>query len=325
MTSKWDPQRRPLGNRIQAGIPLRPQPSNYASAGGLLLRGVVTVTYELDNGDHPETDTAAGEDPVAIYCDVLIYSGLWNQRFQYLRAVLVTQEVGGIHRGRVWKPRASKIDITESDIDLNRATNPANLDGDHVLVGFLDDNLNQPAILRGIPHPAADTGNAEKEAGKRIRLKVADGDPDFWKHHGAFFGVSDAGDFVVDTTEAYVGPDLETNGNERSAAEDGSTGNYAVKLPKGSTVTVEIEGGANLLLEEKDGDAKITVGDGTQGVCLAQQFQTFWDTDPPASGVKLSHDQHLHGTAMGPSGIPTILFPVFKVAVISTKAKVPDG
>ncbi len=324
-TSRWQPQRRQLGNRVQAGVPLRPQPSHYERANGLLLRGVVTTTYELDNGDHPEADVNAGEDAVAIYCDVLVYSSMWQQRFQYLRAVLVSQETGGIHRGRVWKPRATSIDITNppDGYDLDRAANPANLDGDHVLLGFMDDNLNQPVILRGIPHPAADTGNDAKPAGQRLRLKVADGDPDFQKHHGAFFGISDAGDFVVDTTQGYAGAELKANGNERAAAEDGTTGNYNVRLPKGSVVNIQIEAGASLQVENKGGDAKLTLGDGIRGVMIADNWETFWDSDFNTWVLG-----HTHGSGVGPTGVPinAAAFPPFATSSAkSTKSLIPDG
>lgn len=325
--SRWEPMS--VGRkRIQAGVPLRPQREGFERASGLLFRGVVVTTYELDNADHPQATAANGVDAVAIYCDVLIYSSMWNQRFQFLKAVLVSQETGAMHRGRVWKPRAARIDVTEpvEGFDLDRIANPANLDGDHVLIGFMDDNLNQPVILRGIPHPSADIGNAEREAGQRTRLKVADGDPDFWKHHGAFYGVSDAGDFVVDTTRAYSGPDLEPNGNERPPVEDGTTGNYNVKLPKGSIVTVEIEAGASLKVENKNGDAKLTLGDGAKGIMIADNWETFWDTD--FGGPSGWAPTHTHGSGVGPTGPPIEagLFPAFSGSnAKSSKAKIPDG
>ncbi len=316
------------GRRIQAGIPLTPQRQDYVSARGLLFRGVVTATYELDNPNHPEADTAGGVSAVAIYCDVLVYSSMWNQRFQMLKACVVSQELGGMHRGRVWKPRATKLDKTGSAVDIDRATNPAELDGDHVLVSFLDDNLNQPIIIRGIPHPSADFGNEDKVAGKRLRLKVADGDPDFWKHHGAFFGVSDAGNFVVDTTEAYAGEALLENGKERPAVEDGTTGNYTVRLPKGAKLTVQIEGGATLEVDLKDADAKFTLGDGAKSAIIAETLQTFWDsTVKPALDEWAGPAGHKHGTGVGPSGVPIPPFvtPTFDAAAISSKIKFPNG
>ncbi len=312
--------------RIQAGIPMRPYRGGYERASGLLFRGVVVATYELDNSNHPEAVATEGVDAVAIYCDVLIYSSMWNQRFQFLKSVLVSQDIGGMHRGRVWKPRAAKLDVTEPNqqaLDLDRKANPANLDGDHVLVGFIDDNLNQPVILRGIPHPSADTGNEVKEPGKRMRLKVADGDPDFWKHHGGFYGISDAGDFVVDLTEAYSGEGLKADGTERPAAEDGTTGNYLVKLPKSGKVTVQIEGGASFDLDLKDSDAKMTLGDGAVSMAVAERIQTLYNT----LKTKLdAADIHVHPDAFGGTGVTTVpvVAPVFDTKIVSDKAKMPD-
>ena len=218
-------QTRRIRNTLsQASIPKVERLMRGQRANGLLLRGCVTATYLVDSTERVGNDSYwLGETPVACYCDVLCYSGIPGQRWIFLRKVLVSQDRGGIHNGKVWKPRAAKIDITEVEFVADGGTNPANWDGDHVLVGFMEDNLNLPIILRGIPHPAQDTGGTEKEVGHRLRLKVADGDPDFCKHYGSFYGLDEKGDFTVDLTQAYSA-DLEANGNEPAPPGDGSVG-----------------------------------------------------------------------------------------------------
>lgn len=252
--TRWQSQK--VGRAIvQAGLPLTRKRNTAGRIRGLLMRGVVTATYEVDNPDHPVVSSTPDVTPIAIYCDVLCYTSMQNQRWVFLKQVLVSQPVGGIHRGHIWKPRAATLDVTGEDIDLDANTNPANLDGDHVLVSFIDDNANTPVILRGIPHPATDIGNEDKDLGQRMKLKVADGDPNFWKHHGSYFGVTDAGDFVIDTTGA-TSAELEADGSEPAPPEDGSLGNVTVRVQKGASLTIELDGG-NVTINTANGQVHL--------------------------------------------------------------------
>ena len=105
--AKWDTLAMRNGGRIQSGVPSEMHPIRTHSARGLLLRGVVTATYLIDDSSHPERRD--NSEPLAVYCDVLIYSSMARQQFNFLPKVLVSQETGGMHRGRVWKPRAATL------------------------------------------------------------------------------------------------------------------------------------------------------------------------------------------------------------------------
>lgn len=231
--------------RLQAGIPSRATPTHYERAHGLILRGCVTATYVVDDPQHPilARNPQEDTDAVAVYCDVLTYSAMQGQRFQMLKQVLVSQEIGGMHRGRAWKPRATTIDITDPSggFDVDKAgANPANWDGDHVLVGFYDDNLNTPVILRGIPHPQADVGNSERVPGGRLKLTLVDGDPDFFKHHGSFYGLDEEGNHVVDTSWANDGS-VDSVGNEGLPPSPAQTRGFQTsRIPEGAARIVEI-------------------------------------------------------------------------------------
>ncbi len=218
MVYEWAASRLGAGVN-QSGVPVVPRQYG-AKANGLMVRGVVTATYVLDDESHPQSDV--GASPTAVYCDVLVYSSMRNMRSRFVKTVLVAQERSGLHSGHIWKPRPATFDVaTENTFDPERGTNPASMDGDHVLIGFMDDNLNQPIILRSIPHPSADLGNDDKPIGHRIKLKVVDGDPDFWKHHGSVYGVEDNGNFMVDTRFAHDGV-FQEDGTEKPPPTDGS-------------------------------------------------------------------------------------------------------
>lgn len=344
----------PNGTRLQSGIPKRQAPVTAGAANGLLMRGVVVATYVTDSQGHPVEQAGDGVKPTGVYCDVLAYPGRSNQRWVFLPRCLVTQDQAGMQSGRVWKPRAATMDITGDPLDVEKGTLVSNMDGDHVLVGFLDNNLSQPVILGGIPHPSRDEGCDEWDVGHRTKLKEADGDPDFLKHKGAYFGISDAGDFVVDTTRSFKEADLQEGGIENVPAMDGSTGNYTVKLQKGAKLRVEIDlkkidsgvdedtaakpavfefdetgltitledGGLTLKSAGKDGNATLKVGDGAKHVTIEEHLKDFY-----TNSIKKAWDSHTHPTGMGPSGPPveTPVMDPWDASIQSTKVTIPDG
>lgn len=322
MSKEYAPHRLPSGTVLQAGIPTRPAPAVAYRASGILMRGVVTATYVADDPNHPSETN--GNSAVAVYCDVLAFSSRSGQRWTFLPQALVLQDRGAMHSGRIWKPRAATKDITGEPLNINRATLPANMDGDWVLVGFLDDAPNQPVILGGIPHPSADAGNEGKTAGHRMKLKLADGDPDFWKHKGAFYGIDKDGNFTVDTTEAYA-TDLASDGKEPAAPGNGTAGNVKVKLPVGSSLHVQLDGGELLKLEFKGTTAKLTLGDGSKHATIYEALEDFWNnTVKPKFDT---FDTHVHPTGVGPSGAPSVLvaLPAMATAAKSTKVNIPDA
>lgn len=235
---KWETGPNMQGGRTQAAIPRQPLPFDYENAQGLLLRGVVVATYEVDADNNPEKELSGDTTPIAIYCDVLTYSSLQRQQVLYLRGCLVSQDIGGMHRGRIFKPRAARLDKTGNPIDLNNNTNVANLDGDHVLVGFIDGRFNSPTILKGVPHPSADAGNEGDTQRRRMRLVQTDGDPDFFKHHGSVYGVTDDGDWSVDTRFANDGT-LKEDAGEQPPPTDGK-GSQHHQLPLDGVFTVSL-------------------------------------------------------------------------------------
>ena len=225
------------GQRFQSGVPTRSLIDRPYKARGLLLKGVVTATYVVDDPNHFQNDTHTPEGAKGVYCDVMAYANnVPGMRWRFIPRCMVLQDRGGIHDGKIWKPRAATLDTssgtvdeTDNVVDLDKGTNPANLDGDHVLIGFVNDNLNEPIILGGVHHPNVDVGNEESTQRQRLQLKQVDGDPNFWKHHGSKFGVDTNGDFVVDTRFAHDG-EYENDGHEKDPPTDGS-GSQQFDLP----------------------------------------------------------------------------------------------
>ncbi len=291
------PRKLLTGAVLQSRVPRSPVPSRHAPM-GLLMRAVVTATYVTDDDGHPYSEVGENGLSKAVYCDVLCYSSRSGLRYFPLQTVLVTQPRGGLHDGRIWKPRATKIDVTGT-LSVSGGSRPENMDGDHVLVGFIDDLFNQPVILGGIPHPKADVGNTE--SGKTLRLKVEDGDPDFLKHHGSLYGIKDNGDFLVDTRTANDGTH-DGAGHEPEAPTDGK-GTVHFRLPDGATFEIEVD------------------GDTTKHPALAEYLESLYGS------LKSYIEGATVPTSMGPSG--TIQTgsgsaPSWDSKINSTKVSIPD-
>jgi hypothetical protein len=337
------------GTRIQAGVPTRRV--NYdRKVNGLLLRGVVMATYVSDQTGHPMerlTDDFRNDSTkkaTAVYCDVLVYPSVAGQRWFGLAGVLVSQPTGGMHRGRIWKPRAATVNLSKQEID--QTINPALIDGDHVLIGFLDDSFDMPVIIRGLPHPSVDTGHEEADLGRRMRLVDGDRDPDFSKHHGTFYGIDDNGDFILDSTWANNGELKSADGelgHEADPPTDGK-GSHTLKLPQDATfaialfdmstpespvevmsfaidkdkVLAKVTQNDSLKVEEDLADAKLTLGDGVVKVAVADHLETLYGL------FKTAYEGHKHPSGTGPTGTPDTPAPSWDPNINSSQMLIPD-
>lgn len=304
------------GGRSQGSLP---HGRNPLAANGLILRGAVVATYVPIDGPPSAKRKVLHDDAdiAGTYCDVIVYSRHPNFRNALFRSVPVVGD-SGLHDGRVWAPRAARVNLAGGTLQRT-GVDPVDLDGDHVLIQFLDDDLAQPVITGRAPHPRMGTGNEGlPEAGHRMRLKVVDGEPDFWKHHGSFYGVDDSGNFVVDTTRAHGG-EFSDDGSE-VPAQDAAHGNVIIRVGDDNTVTVQVGGGATLLLTGKDGATTMQLGDGARHVAVVEELQALYGV------LKTWLETHVHPTGVGPSGPPAVLpAPDWDPAINSSKVSIPEG
>lgn len=350
----YGPYTAPSGATLQSGLAtgvMQPAP-----AGGRLMRGVVVATYVTDDPQNPYR--SAQTDPYAVYCDVLCYGPAAGGTPLLIPSALVTQERAGIQSGDIWRPRAATQDITGQPLSLAHS-NPMNLDGDHVLLGFVDDILSQPVILRSLPHPMADSGQAQAEPrdGQRVRLKLVDGSPSLRKHHGTVTGVTDTGDVLLRTLYANQGA-LTPKGAPPGPPSSGAVGNLLIELHSRAqrltslidmdapaspqTVLTEllnatrwqldfVQASAHLLVQDAGGttlDAKgsgsgatLQVGDGQVHVAIAERLMALY------AELKAVFDTHTHApgpVSPFPTSPPVTSAPMWDGRIQSTKISIPD-
>ena len=216
------------GAPLQSGI-------RYGSDTGIdphtLVRGVVTATYPVDDPSHP---MAQFTSTYTVFCDVLVYSAMSGSRSYPLKNCLVLQPAAGLQTGQIRKPRAATGMVGGGALDYAQ---PGLLDGDNVVVAFLDGNITQPVVIAYLEHPHADVGNDGLAIGHRKRLQMADGDPNLVKHHGCFYGVDDAGNIVVDASQGNSGALI--GGNEATGTP-GKSGNATIIIDAAAAATVKV-------------------------------------------------------------------------------------
>lgn len=350
--STFRPMQTPAGTLLQSATPKKDR--GALRTNGLLLRGVVTATYVLDDKGHPYGSEGVLQPgnkpstPVGVYCDVMVWPSVAGQRWFGLQNVMVLQEGGsGLHAGRIWLPRAAKFDLNQG---LSPTSDPAYMDGDHVVVGFLNDCLEMPIILGSLPHPVLDRGRADGELGVRMGLKQVDGNPDLRRHNGVHWGVDGIGNFLIDSRRANDGK-LEEDGREKLYPTDAAKGNQSLNLPgeakfqvvffdmadpanptelarlafqkTGLTVTLEEE--TELKAEGKAAAAKLTVGDGAVKATIADHLKTLYNS---LKSKLDAFDSHTHpdpqGGLTGPPSAP-IGAPSWDSSIESNHLIFPDG
>lgn len=290
MSDDYTPRRARGGGMLQSAVPKRTQAeSEYYRTGGLLVRGVVMNTYVADDDLLPAIDTA-NSDLTAVYCDVYVYSGLPGNKVHFFPRCLVSQERSGMHEGDIWVPRATTLDIT-GVLDLNTGSNPADLDGDHVLLGFMDDNFGLPVVLRAIPHPNADIGKTQaNDLGERLKLRQADGQPRKWKHRGAVWGVDKDGNWEIDLRNAHTG-DYLPDGSEPPATQTGTSGAYTARIQPGAFFKIV---GPNEELIEIDATGRVIIvtaaARGDQSIELNIDGQVLIDARKSQSSIDMAAD-----------------------------------
>lgn len=343
----------PSGAALQSG--LRKQTLAPPNPLGMLMRGVVVATYVTDDPRNPYN--TAKTTPYAVYCDVLCYGPAAGGSPTLITKAIVSQERAGIQSGDVWRPRAATLDVSGQPLHL-ATSNLMDLDGDHVLLGFLDGTYQNPVILRALPHPQGDVGQsqAEPSGGQALRLKLVDGSPDLRKHHGSVLGISDAGDIVMRTLYANKG-ELAADGAPPGPPSSADVGNLLMQLHKraqrvttlmdmdtpasATAVLQEIvsmtlwslefassaahwavkdAGGNSLELRKSGAEATLVLGDGTHSAAVAEYLLGLY------TQLKAQFDSHFHPSALGPTGTAQsagFMAPGWDPKIASTHLKVP--
>lgn len=260
MTISRHEPRRHRGAVISSSIPYTPDYERTRGTSGLMFDAVVLSTYVWDDTADGTTSHAPEAMIHGPLCDVLVFSTVPGIPNTVLPRVPVRQDRGYMHEGEIWIPRpcTKRFDGNDYSGDMTtlRNANPADLDGEMVLVGFRDNNPNRPIIMGGVAHGRRDQGNDDAPIGTRLIPKKSDGFPRLTKHQGVVWGVDGSGNYLLDARRAHLGK-TTADGSEATEVTSGAAGNIRLYVKPGSIFEIVGPNG-DIWRIETDGTAKIS-------------------------------------------------------------------
>lgn len=212
----------PGGAINQAGVPMSSGVS-WDNTRGFSTKAVVLKTYYADDPEWESRAWASGTMR-GVCCDVRTY----GRYSRLLYRVPVLQRAHGVHDEDIYIPRdtSQNMEPGGSLVASGDGTPTAaeNMDGDHVLVGFLEGNPDNPVIYPYcIPHP----NSARKLTSDAGRVKR-------FRHAGVEIEWSEDGNLTIDATGAAK-EKLGTAGAEQS--NSGTGGQIIIKTSDGTNET----------------------------------------------------------------------------------------
>lgn len=267
-----------------------------------VLRAVVVAVYYADDTNAPGPH--GGRQPV---CDLVTLS---DSRFP-LYGVPILQHGSAITNGSAWVPQPCRANLDGGPVEVvPAAQTPAPsldaLDGDRVLVTFVDGKLDSPVIIGTVPHPR--TLRPHRSAGAALPAGggadyAADPAPDGLErwvgHQGTVARIDRAGNALLDTTSAGTANDGESVDAE-------GAGHLDVNIAPGASVVLRFGGRAEFHLRvqgEGDGqrvvldvgkgaDQRVVLGDRLMALFDLHQHTTFYgQTGPVTPATSMSTAQ----------------------------------
>lgn len=240
--------------RYQAGISRRPYRARSGGVPGL-MRGMVVRVIAADAEDQGAVVT-----PAQPLCDVLLARG------GIVRAP-VMQRGSSVQNGDYWTPAPARTNLVtgaavkvEGDDIVPQPARLEDLDGEMVLVGWMDGEINRPVIVGSYQHP-----RTPRRINGRVSIPtVTEGqgndprrDIDVQTravtHQGTVVALDRGGNVRLDLRRAGVANDGQTYD-----ANDETAGVVDVALRRGTETVIRAEDGVPVLRIMVDGDGEVS-------------------------------------------------------------------
>jgi hypothetical protein len=235
-------------------------------------------------------NTRVTDDPLAdevgtqysVECDLLlIRSG------SHAMNVPVLQRNHGINNVHdLWIPRPStRVVSGNSALNLDRILSPRgtrvgpitaydDVDGDHVLVSFVEGRRDYPVIVGALTHKKTNriviAGSGWTEATAAAKRGIPEKDEYFTHHKGAEIRINDDGEVLVDTVGAYTDASTETVTADK--------GQIRFRVKDELRFTIECDGEDVLEVYKEGGTVHVDIGEGaTEHIVLGDAFKALYN------------------------------------------------
>jgi hypothetical protein len=311
--SRFGPVLGPSGEIVQGGVAPRLAGSTprYGPR-GTLYRAIVLRTFTTDDPVRTEGRKGSTDRTVDVECDVVL-----TKSHVRLRRVPVLQRNHGLNDlHNVWIPRpCSRVINVDGTTDPNRQLNlrgvsrrgvpisvpPAftDLDGDHVLVSFIDNDMESPVIVGALAHARTRrlvvSGSGWREDGSGAARGEVGENEFYTRHRGTEVRINDQGDLLFDALGATT--------NEENQSPGSGIGQIRFRVKDSTRLTIEVDGTDVLEVWQDGAQVRIDLGEGaSESLILGDSFRSFlndWLTH-----VFAQH-QHLPGTLTNSGGAVT--------------------
>lgn len=271
----------PDGTVPQAGIERRAyRPRGTADPG--LARAVVLTTYYADAEDARQ----ARSRPRQVLCDV------WLMRGGRLPGVPVLQHGSAVTNASLWVPQATTrnlvsgepLTLTNAGEGAPPATSPEDLDGEQVLVGWIDGHADRPIVLGSLTHTrgaypqngAVAVAPPTVTPGEAAELpKGPDGNERWVAHQGTVARIDRNGNVRIDAAGAGIGNDGETD----VRGEGETSGHVDLNLGAGAELVIRSGGVPVVRIKARpNGQVEVDLGvDPSERGVLGDRFAALFD------------------------------------------------
>jgi hypothetical protein len=312
--SRFNTMRTRGGGVVQAGLDMQVRPTGHAPLDPTgVHRGIVLETFCPKTG--PGTaDTDFNADnfrKLQVECTVLLVKSQI-----YLKQVPVRQPFYGVNNAHTWVPKPTTRVISGTRTlhfrprSARGSRDPAagpvpafdDLDGDMVLVEFMDNEIDSPIITGAITHEQANrriiqSGTGWSEATAALKRGHPEENEYYLHYKGAEVRINDDGEVLIDTVGAYTDPVTETPTADK--------GQVRVRVKDNLKFTVECDGVDVLEVFKDGGGVHVHLGEAaTESILKGDAFKTLYDahthpspaggsTGPPAVKLDVPAGTHL--------------------------------
>lgn len=236
---------------------------------------------------------------------------LVNSQLALFRVPVLQRNYGVHNIHGLWVPRGTSRDLEGGELLLRpvsrngtRRGDPTpmdRLDGDQVLVDYVEGDLDMPVIIGAYDHGRSNR-QIVTEAGTPVH-----GEPqatEYYVHHnGTEIRINETGDMLIDLLEAY--------GTDEDEDAANGQGDLRIRVKSDRSVTIEVNGTDVLEVFEDGGQVRVDLGAGAdEQLVLGNQLSNFI-RDEIATKVNnfwtLIFNTHTHTVPMGGStGAPAV-------------------
>lgn len=301
MSRRYGPVRIRGGNVVQGGIGLRNRfdPLSSLEPRNGPYRAIVVNTRVLEEEGATRNH--------AVECDVIVVVSQTP-----LKSVPVEQSSHGVNNVQdLWIPRptsrlvsdeSASVDllgqITRRGTFIGSVSRFDDLDGDMVLIDFIEHNHDWPIIRGALSHERSKRLIVEGEGWAEGEAEAKRGRPEkqeaYTRHQGTEVRVNAQGDYLIDTVGAHSG----------TVDEDPETGagDVRVRVKDGQRLTIAMGDDEDVFEVWKDGDqVRIDLGEGaTERNILGDSFMQFLNNWFSEKFDNHQHEPGDYATSQGP-------------------------